>query len=266
MQPVGQQKLVDKISKLSLDSLPHFLLLCGEKGCGKHFMCNLIAEQLNLELQELLSKVDESTALSISENTQPAIYVVDLNQCLPKVQGSLLKLVEEPNPATFFILLTTSLNLVIPTLLNRCQHWFFEKYSRDELSLFINPGAPDRDLILELATNPGQVLGFQQQSITEVMQLATNVVEKMAVASPSSALHISDRISFKGEQDKIDAELFILLLRYNLAQRIRRDPSPVYINMYKSLLDYSNKRELYIIPQRALDLLLINLWEAARAE
>lgn len=264
MQLVGQKKLADKINKLTLDNFPQAVFLYGGKGCGKHLVCNLITEKLGLALRELDTKVTDDLALQITEEVQPTLYIVDVNQCLPKLQGSLLKLIEEPKPTNFFAFLSTSPQLLLSTVANRCQVWKFEKYTREELQQFVTSHTTSQDQILELATTPGQVQELQQQPLVEIIQLVDNIIDKIATASPSNTLHIADRVGFKNEKEKIDPESLILVLKNRLLKRIQSDLSPVYINMYKQLLDYSAKRDLYIVQQRAFDNLLINLWEAAR--
>ena len=49
MSIIGQNKLQQKISTLSLDNFNHTNLFVGPSGCGKHFFANIIAEKLNLE-------------------------------------------------------------------------------------------------------------------------------------------------------------------------------------------------------------------------
>ena len=130
MQFIGQKKLTDKINKLTLDNFPQAIFLYGRRGCGKHHVCNLIAEKLGLTLKELDTKITDDLALQITEEVQPTLYTVNVNQCPPKLQGSLLKLIEEPKPATFFAFLSTSPQLLLPTVANRCQVWKFEKYKK----------------------------------------------------------------------------------------------------------------------------------------
>ena len=54
---IGQTKLLNKINKLTLNTLPHSLLFIGEYGCGKHLICNYIANKFNLELNKLDNNV-----------------------------------------------------------------------------------------------------------------------------------------------------------------------------------------------------------------
>ena len=265
MKLIGQKKLTDRINRLTLDSFPQAIFLYGRRGCGKHFVCNLIAERLGLVLKELDTKITDDLALQIVGEVQPTLYVIDVNQCSPKLQESLLKLIEEPKPTNFFAFLSTSPRLLLSTIANRCQVWKFERYTKEELQQFLTNYTSSQDQILELATTPGQVQELQQQPLEEIIQLVDNILDKITTASPSNTLHITDKVGFKNEKGKIAPEALILVLRNKLLKRIQNDPGTIYINMYMRLLDYSAKRDLYIVQQRAFDNLLIDLWEAARA-
>ena len=59
--------------------------------------------------------------------------------CTKKAEAanSLLKILEEPPDRTLFILLTSKMNLLTPTILSRCQKQFFPKIKRSTLEEFI---------------------------------------------------------------------------------------------------------------------------------
>ena len=108
MKLIGQKKLTDRINRLTLDSFPQAIFLYGRRGCGKHFVCNLIAERLGLVLKELDTKITDDLALQIVGEVQPTLYVIDVNQCSPKLQESLLKLIEEPTHQLLCIFINIS--------------------------------------------------------------------------------------------------------------------------------------------------------------
>ena len=263
MDFIGQPKLLEKLNKLTLDSLPQSLFLIGERGCGKHTFYNLIVNQLQVDSNEITSGLNDEDAALILDNPLPTIYLVNVDELTPKAQATLLKIVEEPTPFTFFILLCTSVNKVLPTLLNRCKQWVFEEYTKEDLSKFLQD--KNKDIILSIAKTPGQVIELQSYPVEDMMQLANDMITKMSIASPSSALHISDRMGFKNEKDKFNPSIFLDILKKQLLNFIEKEDNILYINMYKCLLTYYKKKDLYIVSQRAFDNLLISLWEASRA-
>lgn len=57
----------------------------------------------------------------------------------------LLKSVEEPRPNTYYLFITCNPTKLLPTLLSRCQRWYFDSLSSDEIALILdqqnNPNA-----------------------------------------------------------------------------------------------------------------------------
>ena len=95
--------------------------------------------------------------------------------CLKKAEGanSLLKILEEPPEKTLFILLTSKINLIIPTILSRCQKYFFPKLNNTMLNDYI--------LKEDLANNVNQeAIQLCNGSITELQEIiTTNRVENL---------------------------------------------------------------------------------------
>ena len=258
----GQPKLVERVQGLTFDTMPQSLLLMGPRGCGKHTVCSLIAQQLGMSIVELTEKLDDQFIAELYQRAVPTIYLVVANQLSSRAQSSLLKIVEEPVSGAFFIILSESAADILPTLSNRCQQWVFEPYVKELLSSFTDGTQP---LVLEIAQTPGQVLEMQQHPLEQMAQLANNIIEKIGTASPSNTLCISDKLAFKSEKDKFEPSLFISVLRHQLVQHIIEDRNPTYPLMYQQLKAYLTKKNLFIVQQKAFDNLLLNLWEAARA-
>lgn len=258
----GQPKLVERLQRLTLSSMPQSLLLVGPRGCGKHTLCSLIAQQLGVEVVEITEKLNAQFISELYERAVPTIYMIVANQLSSKAQSSLLKIVEEPVSGAFFIILSETVADTLPTLSNRCQQWIFESYSKEVLTSFADENC---SFVLDVARTPGQVLEMQQHPLEQMVQLANNIIEKIGTASPSNTLCISDRIAFKSEKDKFEPSLFIEVLKHQLVQHIKVDSNPIYPLMYQQLRLYLSKKNLFIVPQKAFDNLLLGLWEAARA-
>lgn len=81
----------------------------------------------NLKKKLYYSKSDENWSVVIIFNAEKL--------CTNKAESanSLLKILEEPPERTLFILVTSSINSLIPTIQSRCQKVYFKNLSRDDL-------------------------------------------------------------------------------------------------------------------------------------
>ena len=75
---IGQINLINKLNKYSIDTFPRTTLLIGDKGSGKHLICDYISKNiLKLPLYELKDLSNELiTEINLSSN--PYIYIAIL--------------------------------------------------------------------------------------------------------------------------------------------------------------------------------------------
>ena len=85
---VGQVELQKLLTK---DSLPHAILLIGDKGCGKHSFASLIANKLNCEVEDITENITSELLAEVSLRPLITLCLVDLNQITEKEQNVLLK-------------------------------------------------------------------------------------------------------------------------------------------------------------------------------
>ena len=165
----GENEIVKSL-KLSLKnkSMAHAYLFSGPRGVGKTTIARLIAKGLNcLNLKENgepcnecknckainegrfsdLIEIDAASNRSIDEirslkekiNYQPVeglkkVYIIDEAHMLTKEAfNALLKTLEEPPAHVIFILATTELEKILPTIISRCQRYDFKPLDLEEM-------------------------------------------------------------------------------------------------------------------------------------
>ena len=160
---IGQKKLFEKLSAFNLSTLPKSNILVGPTGCGKHTFVNEIAKKFNFEISDITDIIGNAEGNDyISEmftNTTCTAYIIDYNNITSWIsynQGfnRLLKLLEEPTEYSYIFILCESLTDMLPTILNRCHIWRFEKYLTTELQQFANLSL-DKYKILD---TPGKII------------------------------------------------------------------------------------------------------------
>ena len=224
---IGQKNLFLQLDKLnSLDELSKSILICGSKGSGRHSFANEIASKFNMEFElvnyELsLDLLNDMYALSI-----PKFYLIDFddiarNKRIDRFQNTLLKFIEEPPVFAWILIIVDDLNSILETIKNRCQIYYIEPYSLEELkSIAELNGKNFNDDILKLLKTPGNVIEKDENQISSILSLSDLIITSLERATPSNALSIEKK--FFGDSS-LDLEFFLIMftnrlyLNYNIS-------------------------------------------------
>lgn len=265
---VGQEKLINKINSLTLDSFPSTSVLYGDFGCGKKLLVKYISDKLGLRILDITEKLTQETIEEIYEKPEVCIYLIDSNKITVKQQNMILKFLEEPLKNSFIFILCENKSKLINTVWNRCYKWEFEQYKREDLVQFIDEEHKSKmNYILSIASTPGQVKLIQTYDIENMIMLADKMFEKMSTASFPNTLTISDKVAFKDEKDKIDIRVFIKVLNHLILDKIRRSSEDRYLRIYHIVSDFYVKSKVANVDLKYLfDSFLTKMWKASRVQ
>jgi replication-associated recombination protein RarA len=246
---IGQDRIINKIENITISSLPHSLILLGDKGSGRHTIVSLIADKLNLTVIDITNDITQETIENAYFRSEPYIYLIDSDNITVKQENMILKFLEEPLKNSFIIILCRNSNSVLPTIWNRCFTWQLNRYTKDTLKYFT-----DNELILQIATTPGQVIELENASnLDQMIDLSNKIINKISLANFSNILTIPDKIAFNNEQNKFDIDLFIKILLYCVEGRIIKVDKREYILLYQlthklysdSFIPHINKKNIF---------------------
>ncbi len=127
--------------------------------CGTCEQCKTISNSVALDVIEIDAAsntgVDNIRELIEKSRFAPVqarwkVYVIDECHMLSSAAfNALLKTLEEPPKNTVFILATTDPQRLLPTIISRCQHFYFRQISEKDLTEYLHYIAKKEDISIE---------------------------------------------------------------------------------------------------------------------
>ena len=165
---VGQEHVVQTLTNaISSGTTSHAYLFSGPRGSGKTTLARLLAKAVNCEKRQgfepcnkCLScvEINEARAIDLIEidaasnrgideirelksgikfaptRSKYKVFIIDESHQLSKdAANALLKILEEPPSHAIFVLATTEIHKMIPTIISRCQRFDFRKLTLPEI-------------------------------------------------------------------------------------------------------------------------------------
>jgi len=227
---VGQQHVVRTLTNaVERDRVHHAYLFVGSRGTGKTSMAKILAACLNcvdgptvtpcgrcqscvsiaaassLDVIEMdaasSNSVDDIRALRDSVAYAPVsgrqkVYILDEAHMLSTAAwNAFLKTLEEPPPNTVFVLATTEPQKVLPTVIDRCHRFDFQRPTIEQIATVLDRVA--RAESIEIGPEAVAVLarhaaGSFRDALGTLEQLQTYAGSTVALADVLAVLGISD--------------------------------------------------------------------------
>lgn len=304
---VGQEYVVQTLSNaVSSGLISHAYLFTGPRGSGKTTLARLLAKSLNCENRKEMQTepclrcsscleiaanraidlieidaasnrgIDDIKELKEGIRFAPAkskykVFIIDEAHQLSKdAANALLKTLEEPPSHAVFILATTELHKMIPTIISRCQRFDFRKLTVPEIIGNLQDVAKKEGVKMEksafelIAANSGgslrdglgllnQVITFGAKSGDEIKDLlgmvdtqtVSQFVELLCQKQGVEAIQHLNGLLEKGKDPQDFTKALINYLRQSLILKI----SPGLINPI--LIGFSPEEEQIIKAQTA---------------
>ena len=210
------------------------LLLCesqqDERPCGVCPGCVKMhsgnhPDYIRITPQGAAIKIDQIRALkkalvfSPFENGYRVVILEDVHTMRREAGNSLLKLLEEPPPNNIFILIGSSAEALLSTIVSRCQVIpFFALPLEDAASVITrqSPGIDKENALMLAALSdgcPGQALSLETEGLFEIY---THFLDRLRQPKRAEAVRVENALAFAGEISVLKETLPVLLRLFRI--------------------------------------------------
>lgn len=136
------------------------------------------------------------------------VLVNNAEQLSSEAANLLLKTLEEPRPGNFFMLVCSNPRALPSTLLSRCQVWFFDGLSSDELTTRLTGSEPNLKELIELAD--GSLANIE--GLKKHIELWHELSDKLSRISAGDSL-LAHQMAAELAKDKDNLKVVLQLMR-----------------------------------------------------
>lgn len=173
---------------------------------AKHIPINFIRE------------IKRKTYLRSQESGWKVVVIFDAHLMTEPAANAFLKILEEPPEKSTFILSTSNINAILPTILSRCQPLFFPALSPDHLREYLlEKNIPENhvNLIIRLsAGDVNQALYLIDADIDKIVSMTLEILRAVAVWNVKSIYNYVESLSALYREDSTQLKQVLLSISF----------------------------------------------------
>jgi DNA polymerase-3 subunit delta' len=165
----------------------------------------------SIKIEQVREVIDRSGYRPFEGRRRVAV-IDEADAMTPEAQNSLLKTLEEPPPASVFVLVSATPDALLPTALSRCQRLRFGELSADDVAQALMRDheyeeSEARAAAADAGGSIGQALSAASADVAEARDMARQLLERAArVSQPSQRIDLARQVTPTGGNKTSAAE------------------------------------------------------------
>ncbi|HUI29849.1 MAG TPA: DNA polymerase III subunit delta' C-terminal domain-containing protein [Candidatus Acidoferrales bacterium] len=182
-----------------------------------------------------IREVIREDSLSLYQHGHRVVIVMQAEEVGTESANALLKVLEEPNPGTIFILTTSRRSSLLPTIVSRCQSLRFDLLSEDEImrALILKHAVSTADAKLKARLAGGsytKAVDLLETDTLDIREEALDLLRDVATNNYS-------RIAFRGKKAIESKDLRRIETLLKMLQIWLRDAAVMHVGLPRELIN-----------------------------
>lgn len=269
-QVAGQEEIKSSLIKsINNKQISHCYIFEGPKGMGKYDLALIFAQSLlcsdfheepcnvcsncvkinsmnhpdlhiinqdeNAIKREDIDELIDSVYKKPYESNKKVFIIKNAHEMTTQAANTLLKTLEEPSGDSVMILLTTNVNLLLPTIISRCQIIKFRNISKETIKTYLREHFNTEEEIADLAANYSK--GILNKAVN-IINLSDNILKEREeiIKVFDKIINIDSEIIYEVEnyfeenKDNIDSIIEIIMVWIRDIMFVQNDMENLVIN------------------------------------
>jgi len=206
----------DPFRKFSLSEIEEIQEIIKKKAQNPYLKIN-VPKAKHIPIN-FIREIKRKTYLRSQESGWKVVVIFDAHLMTEPAANAFLKILEEPPEKSTFVLSTSNINAILPTILSRCQPLFFPALSPDHLREYLlEKNIPENhvNLIIRLsAGDVNQALYLIDTDIDKIVSMTLEILRAVAVWNVKNIYNYVESLSVLYREDSTQLKQILLSISF----------------------------------------------------